>query len=118
MAEAMKTHYELKPTGPYAQPLVFDWDLATGTVSGPSAQWIRDMAADGSTAAHPLPWQWTFSKTPLKSKTDMAAIVGYQHALPADLADFYPKWQGSGAPDVNYTDADGVLVIGNDRLTF
>ena len=48
----------------------------------------------------------------------MAAIVGYEHALPADLADFYPKWQGSGAPDGSYTDADGVLVIGNDRLTF
>ena len=48
----------------------------------------------------------------------MAAIVGYEHALPADLADFYPKWQGGGAPEVSYTHADGVLVIGNDRLTF
>lgn len=118
MVKPMKMHYELKPKAPYAQLLVFDWDLATGTVSGPGAQWIRDVAADGSTPAHPAPWQWTFSKTPLKSKTDMAAIVGYEHALPADLADFYPKWQGSGAPDVSYTDADGVLVIGNDRLMF
>ena len=100
----MKTRYELKPTGRYSQTLVFDWDLATGTVSGPSARWIRDVAADGSIATHPLPWQWTFSKTPLKSKTDMA--------------DFYPKWQGSGAPDTSYTDTDGVVVIRNDALTF
>ncbi len=118
MVEAMKTHYELKPNGPYVLPLVFDWDMATGEVSGPGAQWILDVARHGSTPAHPVPWQWTFSKTPLKSKTDMAAIVGYEHALPADLADFYPKWQGSGAPDTSYTDTDGVVVIGNDVLMF
>jgi hypothetical protein len=118
MVEAMKTHYELKPTGRYAQPLVFDWDITTGEVSGTGAQWILDAAQHGSTAAHPLPWQWTFSKTPLKSKTDMAAIVGYQHALPADLAPFYPQLSGNGAPDTSYTDTDGVVVIGNDALTF
>lgn len=114
----MKTHYELKPTARFAQPLVFDWDISTGEVFGPAAQFILDMAHDGSTPAHPSPWQWTFSKTPLKSKTDMAAILGYQHELPADLADFYPKWQGSGAPETSYTDADGVFVVGNDALTF
>jgi hypothetical protein len=48
----------------------------------------------------------------------MAAILGYQHELPADMADFYPKWQGSGAPETSYTDADGVFVVGNDALTF
>jgi hypothetical protein len=114
----MKTHYELKPTARFAKLLVFDWDISTGEVFGPSAQLILDMARYGSTPAHPLPWHWTFSKTPLKNKTDMAAILGYQHELPADLADFYPKWQGSGAPETSYTDADGVFVVGNDALTF
>ena len=114
----MKAHYELKPTARYAKPLVFDWDISTGEVFGPSAQFILDMARGGSTPAHPLPWQWAFSKTPLKSKTDMAAIVGYQHELPADLADFYPIWPGSGAPETSYTDADRVFVVGNDALTF
>lgn len=118
MVEAMKTHYELKPTGRYAQTLVFDWDIATGEVSGTGAQWILDVAQHGSIGAHPLPWEWTFSNAPLKSRTDMAAIVGYEHELPADLADFYPKWQGNGAPDVSYTDADGVVVIGNDALMY
>ena len=55
---------------------------------------------------------------PLKSKTNVAAIVGYEHELPAYPADFYPKWQGSGAPDTSYTDTDGVVVIRNDALTF
>jgi len=114
----MKAHYELKPTARYAQTLVFDWDISTGEVSGPAAQFLLDMARDGSIPAHPMPWQWTFSKTPLQNKTDMAAMVGYQHELPADLADFYPKWQGSGAPETSYTDADGVFVVGNDALTF
>lgn len=118
MVEAMKTHYELKPTGPYAQTLVFDWDIATGELSGAGAQWIREMAQHGSIAAHPLPWQWTFSGAPLKSKTDMAAILGYEHELPADLAAFYPQLPGNGAPDASYTDTDGVVVIGNEALLF
>ena len=56
----MKTHYELKPTARFAQPLVFDRDMAAGEVFGPSAQLILDMARYGSTPAHPLPWHWTF----------------------------------------------------------
>ena len=87
----MKKHYKLQPTGPHAQALVFDWDITTGEVSGPGAQWILDMAKGSSIDAHPLPWGWTFSSTPLKSKTDMAAIVGLQHELPAGSGQLLPS---------------------------
>ena len=118
MVDTMKTHYELKPTGPHAQTLVFDWDVETGEISGPDAQRILRFAEYGSIEAHPTPWAWTFSKTPLKNKTDMAAMVGFDHELPADLADFYPQWPGNGAPDTSYTDEEGVFVVGNDMLLF
>ena len=118
MVVAMMTHYELKPTGSHAQPWVFDWDADTGEISGPDAQRILDLAGYGSIEAHPTPWVWTFSANPLQDKTDMAAILGFDHELPADLADAYPQWSGNGAPDVSFTDETGVFVIGNDQLVY
>lgn len=120
MVEAMKKHYDLQPNGlaPYAKPLVFDWDEQTGEVSGASAVWIKSLAASDSTAAHPAPWRWTFSAAPLKSKTDMAAIVGYTHQLPEDLAPFYPQPAVDGTPETSSTDADGVFVVGRDLLVY
>jgi hypothetical protein len=120
MVGAMKKHYELQPNGlaPYAEPLAFDWDEETGEVSGTSAEWIKSLAASGSTAAHPVPWGWTFSTAPLKSKTDMAAILGYTHQLPDDLAPFYPQPEDDGTPETSYTDADGVFVVGRDLLVY
>lgn len=88
-------HYELDPC-PWAksrgeQPLVFDWDSETGDLSGEDAERIRQMAALGSTDAHPMRWAWEFGPEPLKDKTDMAAICGFLWELPEDLAPYYPK---------------------------
>ena len=120
MVEAMKKHYELQPNSlaPYAKPLVFDWDEQTGEVSGPSAQWIKSLAASGSTDAHPAPGGWTFSSDPLKNKTDMAAILGYEHQLPKELAAFYPRPEDDDAPETSLTDAEGVFVVGRDLLVY
>lgn len=87
----MKKHYECQPLVWHEKPLVFDWDADTGEIDGPDAARIKDMATWGEIEAHPLPWSWTFSKSPLKNKTDMAAIIGRWWSLPDDLASFYPQ---------------------------
>ncbi len=118
MVVTMMTHYELKPIGPHARPWVFDWDVETGEITGPDAERILELAKYGSIEAHPTPWVWTFSATPLQVKADMAAILGFEHELPTDLADSYPQWLGNGAPDASFTDENGVFVIGNDQLVY
>lgn len=68
----------------------FWWDQAKGIVAGPAADEIRAIAAAGEVLAHPQPWSVKLSASPLKSARDMAAIIGYGHVLPADLAAHYP----------------------------
>ena len=114
----MIRHYELQPVVRNEQPLIFDWDEDAGVVSGRDAGRIMEVAAWGGIGAHPLPWSVEFSDAPLRSKADMAAIVGWAHRLPDDLAPFYPQLPDDGFPDATYTDADGVEVIGRDRITY
>ncbi len=87
----MKTHYECQPAVWHEKPLIFDWDADTGDIEGPGASRIKEMAGWGEVAAHPTPWVWNLSKSPLQNKTDMAAIIGYWWVLPDDLASFYPQ---------------------------
>ena len=69
---------------------------------GNKRRWCWKNKADGGgIIAHPIPWSWEFSKEPLKNKTDMAAIIGYEHQLPDDLIDFYPKQDESEVFDPN-----------------
>ena len=98
--------------------LSFSWDPQAGEVSGPDADKVRQMAAWGNVAAHPMSWAWTLGPDPLKSYTDMAAIVGSRWALPAELADHYPQIEDDGIPEFTAVDADGVLHIGRDQLTY
>lgn len=97
---------------------VFDWDDEAGTVDGPDAAVVRDIASWGGISAHPLPWAHEFSAEPLKSKTDMAAIIGWEHRLPPDLEDFYPQLEDDGIPEVTYVNEDGVTVLGRDRILY
>lgn len=75
---------------PSIEPLEFEWDERAGTVTGRSADIIRDAAAEPGMPVHPMPGYHEFSAAPLQSLADMAAIVGYLHELPAELADAYP----------------------------
>lgn len=96
--------------------MVFDWDIDTGEVSGPGARQIKELASDGSISYQPI-WH-TFSADPLKNKTDMASILGFEHAIPDDLAAFFPVMPDDGTPEFTYVDQDGVTVIGRDQMLY
>jgi hypothetical protein len=107
----MIKHYELEPhDARFTTALVFDWDEEAGTVSGRDADRIIELVRLGGTMCHPYIWDCEFSKFPLKSKTDMAAIIGWKHKLPEDLIDYYPQ-----LIEEPVLDEDG-NVIPEDRL--
>jgi hypothetical protein len=101
----MKYHFECRTFSgnPRVNPLIFDWDDEAGIVSGPSAEAIRISASFGSIPMHPMPAEHRFSAEPLKSRTDIAAIIGYRHLLPAELRDAYPALV-EGEVDPGYED--------------
>jgi hypothetical protein len=103
---------------PLMTGLVFSWNPHTGEVWGPDADKVRAMAQWGSVHAHPLPWAWTLGPDPLKSYTDMAAIVGSHWVLPPALQAHYPVLPNDGIPEATYTDANGLLHLGRDLLNF
>ncbi len=86
----MKKHYVCRPLDQRKNALVFDWDEDTGEVSGPSAGRIRELAARHYVPIYPPPQYWDLSTAPLKDRADMAAIIGFEHELPEDLAEHYP----------------------------
>ena len=88
---------------PLVGPLIFDWDDDAGIVSGPSAEEIMRYARLGGIPMHPMPAEHTFSGEPLKSRADMAAIIGYRHLLPNELQGAYPALI-EGAFDPDYED--------------
>ena len=59
------------------EPLVFEWDERSGTVTGPGAALVKALAADGGVPLHPAPAWHAFGAEPLKSRADLAAIVGH-----------------------------------------
>lgn len=101
----MKHHFKCSTFSgnPRVDPLVFDWDDEAGTVSGPGAEEIMRWASAGGVPMHPMPAGHTFSAEPLKSRTDMAAIIGLQHLLPPELADAYPALvEGEDDPEYEF----------------
>ena len=76
---------------PNMRALVFDWDEDAGEVSGPDADYVRECASAGGVEIHPLPSYHAFSAEPLKSRADMAAIIGVWHRVPEDLRPWYPQ---------------------------
>jgi hypothetical protein len=112
-------HFELQPTVWHAKPWIFDWDDEAGEVYGIDSEAIIAEAAMGGASCHPCPmWSHKFSSNPLKSKTDMAAIIGWEHRLPDELVEFYPKLPDDGIPDVSYVNADGISVLGRDMIDY
>jgi hypothetical protein len=88
---------------------VFDWDELAGTLSGQSAAEIMQHIEAGGVPRHPMPGFHTFGPAPLKRRADMAAIVGYLHELPAELANAYPA-DDAGTVVAELLDADGQVV--------
>lgn len=89
----MKARYECQP---YVferalTPLIFDWDADEGKVEGPGATHIMEQIALGGVTCHPDLFLHEFGPTPLKSPTDIAAIIGERWNLPDNLIDFYPQ---------------------------
>lgn len=87
----MKKHYICEHRIQGEEPLVFDWDEEAGEVSGPSAEIILAMIRCPYIPKSPPPDCWYLSPEPLKSKADMAAIIGVWHNLPEDLREHYPR---------------------------
>lgn len=67
-----------------------EWDDVAGTLSGEGADYLRSLASGGSVPLHPQPGSHQLSATPLMSHADMAAMVGWLHRLPDNLAASYP----------------------------
>ncbi|MGI9212616.1 MAG: hypothetical protein ACR2HF_09095 [Methylococcaceae bacterium] len=87
-------HYECPSITGLSKPLIFDWDEETGTITGPGAPRILEMAKWGGAKYGPHPGlSWEFSAEPLKSKTDMAVIIGRNNRIPEDLAPYYPRYK-------------------------
>lgn len=103
--------FNCKPlsANPGVEPLVFEWDERSGTVAGPGAALVKALAADGGVPLHPAPAWHAFGAEPLKSRADLAAIVGHLHQLPDELAGDYPAVVEE-ASVVQTLDADGRVV--------
>ena len=103
--------FNCKPlsANPGVEPLVFEWDARSGSVTGPGAALVKALAADGGVPLHPAPAWHAFGAEPLKSRADLAAIVGHLHQLPDELAGDYPTVVEE-AGVVQTLDADGRVV--------
>lgn len=86
----MTYDFDLAPLSPKGARLIFQWNAEAGTVSGPGAPTIRELASDTGIPVTPWPSWHAFSTEPLRSLTDMAAMVGIGWQLPAELAPHYP----------------------------
>lgn len=95
LMEKMKKHYECKSIYKSEPPLIFDWDEEAGEISGPSANHFLEMRGQKTCPGHPMPISFPLSENPLRSKRDMAILIGFEYELPDDLKDYYPKWEPS-----------------------
>ena len=87
---------------PGIEALVFSWDEETGEITGPSAGKIQAAFLDGEVGINPPPA--SHALTSPKSKTDLAAVVGWNHWLPPELVGHYPQvdnadWDGTVRDD-------------------
>jgi len=88
------------------------WDEEAGTLSGVGAEVIHEWIKVGSVGLHPHPGPaHTLSDDPLRSRADMAAMIGFQHRLPDVLKDSYPQFDYDDTPFV-VTDMDGNVIEG------
>lgn len=90
---------DLEPTTVHARRWIVDWDPVTGVLSGPAAEEIQAIINWGEVALHPHPMVHQFSREPLRSLQDMAAICGWEHRLPPELAAHYPMVEPEQGPE-------------------
>lgn len=102
----------------YPGPLVFTWDDEAGTVDGPGAATLLALISGGWVSFGPHPRAaWTVGPGSLRSRADMAALIGHAWCVPQELVADYPV-SDVGAPDVTYTDSTGMTHIGKDQMRF
>lgn len=100
------------------EALIFEWDQDAGQVTGPGAEVLQRMAARGWALFGPIPRaEWPLSDEPFRSATDLAALVGENWIVPPELLEHYPELEGE-APDVSFTDAEGVFHPGKDQVRY
>lgn len=108
----MILHFNCPPISgnPAARPLVFTWDPGAGTVAGPDADQVRELAKPGARLdAHPRPWSVTLGPDPLRSWRDVAVIVGTSWRMPRELRPHYPQLP-RGSWDGKVRDSEGNVV--------
>jgi len=95
------------------------WDEEAGTVSGVGSEVIHEWIKAGSVPAHPHGHTHKLSNNPLRSRTDMAAMIGFQHRVPDALFNDYPSFgddDDDGDPLVTITDMDGNVIGVMERV--
>jgi hypothetical protein len=105
----MLHHFNCASTSgnPNIGPLVFDWDDETGEVTGPSASEILNTFKQGHVMLHPIP-RGSGKISSTKNRSDIAAVVGEVHHIPAELAGAYPQLEDDF--DGAVRDLDGNIV--------
>lgn len=103
----MMRDFDLEPFDARDPRLILSWDPETGELSGPGADYVRAGIQDSSSgfvSCHPVPYSHQLSKDPLRSLTDMAALLGFDYKLPPDLEKHYPQPDESSdeGPDTVY----------------
>lgn len=94
-AAPVKHELLLMPKHRGAPVLSVTWDDEAGTVEGRGADKIESMLAmyarhGGGPTIHPYPCSHQLSEAPLRSHTDMAALLAESWHLPAFLAAVLP----------------------------
>ncbi|HXG27270.1 MAG TPA: hypothetical protein VNJ47_00275 [Nevskiales bacterium] len=95
---------DLEPFDARDPRLILSWDPETGEISGPGAAFVRgrmEGSPDGFVSCHPVPYYHPLSRDPLRSMTDMAAILGFEYKLPDDLQEHYPQPEEDPEADEN-----------------
>lgn len=89
----MLRKYFLEAAVWHETPLEFEWDEETGELCGRDAERVGELvakiAAMGEIVSHPYPTTYEI-RDPLRSRREMAVILGAFWRLPADLANEYP----------------------------
>jgi hypothetical protein len=90
----VKAQYTLEPIDGSGEPLEFEWDPATGELAGRDAHavrgWAEQAQRNGYATGHPHPTRYV-AKDPLRSRSEMAVILGNVWWLSPDLMDAYPQ---------------------------
>lgn len=89
---------------PQDAPLVFAWNDQAGTVTGPGAAYIERWLRCGVVPLHPLPASHFLGSSPLTSRADLAAIVGFDYQLPDELLADYPVLADADDPGADELD--------------